>query len=95
MDYLRGGWKINLSIAIDYTASNMDPDQPSSLHYVDPRGVKQNQYEQALLAVGRIVEPYALDGNFAMFGFGGKPTFMGSNQVSHCFNVNGSPDPRI
>jgi len=30
-----------------------------------------------------------------VFGFGGKPRFLGSNQTSHCFNLNGQPDPRI
>lgn len=24
-EYLKGGWKINMSVAIDYTASNGDP----------------------------------------------------------------------
>jgi len=60
MEYLRSGWKINLSVAIDYTASNGDPMDKTSLHYLDPKG-HLNQYESALLSVGRIVEPYAMD----------------------------------
>jgi hypothetical protein len=41
------------------------------------------------------MEPYAFEGQFAVFGFGGKPLYMGSNQTSHCFNLNGLSDPRI
>jgi hypothetical protein len=47
------------------------------------------------LSVGKIVEPYAMNSEFACFGFGGIPRFMGSNAVSHCFNLSGQADPRI
>ena len=30
--FLRMGWQINLSVAIDFTKSNGDPKMPSSLH---------------------------------------------------------------
>lgn len=33
MEYLRSGWCINLSVAIDYTASNGDVIDKTSLHY--------------------------------------------------------------
>ena len=36
VDYLRGGWAISLVCAIDYTASNGNRDQPTSLHYIGP-----------------------------------------------------------
>ena len=52
-----------------------------------------NEYEEALLGVGKIVEPYAMNNQFAVFGFGGIPRYMGSNSVSHCFNLNGQPNP--
>jgi hypothetical protein len=61
MEYLRSGWAINLSCAIDYTASNKEATNLESLHYQDPEGKLLNQYEQALLSVGVVVEPYALD----------------------------------
>lgn len=32
-DYLKGGWQLSLSIAIDFTGSNGDPTEPSSLHF--------------------------------------------------------------
>lgn len=94
MEYLRSGWAINLSCAIDFTASNKDIVFSDSLHFQHQNG-NLNQYEQALLSVGRVVEPYAMDQQFAVFGFGAKPLHLGSNQVSHCFNLNGLPDPRI
>jgi copine 5/8/9 len=34
-DYLQGGWQLSLSIAIDFTGSNGDPSEKSSLHYLD------------------------------------------------------------
>lgn len=35
LSYIQAGWQINLSIAIDYTASNSDPNLPYSLHYLN------------------------------------------------------------
>lgn len=36
LDYLRSGWQISVVCAIDYTASNGNPSQSSSLHYLGP-----------------------------------------------------------
>ena len=51
-EYLAGGWYINMSVAIDYTASNKDPTDPESLHFVsevDKKGErKKNDYERAM-----------------------------------------------
>ena len=86
VDYLRSGWQVSLSVAIDYTASNGEPSQPGSLHALGPN----NQYENALFNVGKVVEPYDSDANFPVFGFGGIPRHMGINGVNHCFAVNGN-----
>jgi hypothetical protein len=92
VDYLRSGWQVSLSVAIDYTASNGEPSQPGSLHALGPN----NQYENALFNVGQVVEPYDSDANFPVFGFGGIPRHMGINGVNHCFAVNGNPaNPEI
>ena len=32
VDYLKSGWNINMSVAIDFTGSNKDIDDPDSLH---------------------------------------------------------------
>ena len=90
-DYLRAGWEISMTAAIDYTASNGEPSHPNSLHALGPN----NQYINALSSVGYIVEPYDNDRMFPTFGFGGMHRGMGMSSVSHCFPINGSPDPNI
>ena len=57
IDYLRSGWEVSLTLAIDYTASNGETSNPNSLHYMGP----QNQYENAIFNVGQVVEPYDHD----------------------------------
>ena len=34
VDYLRSGWGISLSVAIDFTGSNGEPSRSDSLHYL-------------------------------------------------------------
>jgi hypothetical protein len=34
VDYLRSGWGISLAVAIDFTSSNGEYSNPSSLHYL-------------------------------------------------------------
>ena len=92
VDYLRAGWGISLVAAIDYTASNGNPSDRNSLHYMGAH----NQYESALSNVGMVVEPYDSDRSFPVFGFGGIPRHLGVNSVNHCFAMNGNPgDPNI
>ena len=93
-EYLKSGWYINMSVAIDYTASNGDPTEPSSLHYNNPDKEKKNQYETAMEQVGKVLETYAYKKKFMAFGFGGR---VGSSEhCSHCFELNGNQqDPAI
>ena len=84
IDYLRGGMQISLSIAIDFTASNLPITDPKSLHYT---GVDNNQYEIAIKACGDIVANYDYNQMFATYGFGGK--FYGRQNVDFCFPLNG------
>lgn len=49
-----------------------------------------NQYEAAIVQVGSILEPYDGDKIFPTFGFGGIPTYMGTNATLHCFPLNGN-----
>ena len=93
IDYLRKGMQINLDIAIDYTASNNDPqDNPIPLHNTDPR--YPNNYERAIESCGSIVAFYDYDQLFPVYGFGGIPRspYNPTNQVDHCFNVNFKKD---
>ena len=45
--------------------------------------------------MGQILEPYAFDRKFALFGFGGVPKFLGATTVNHCFNLTGTADPTV
>ena len=80
--------QINLEIAIDYTLSNGDPNEPDSLHYMN--GEKRNDYEEAIKSCGDIIAYYDSDESFPVYGFGGIP--QGSEEVSHCFNKNFNKD---
>ncbi|KAG7401787.1 hypothetical protein PHYBOEH_010250 [Phytophthora boehmeriae] len=71
IDYLRGGLEMNLVIGIDYTASNGPPNDPRSLHFIDPRG--PNQYQHAISATVSILQEYDSDKQFPVYGFGGIP----------------------
>lgn len=42
IDYLRSGWTISFSCAIDYTSSNGNYTNPISLHFI---GSTSNQYQ--------------------------------------------------
>lgn len=91
-DYLQRGWQLSLSIAIDFTGSNGDPSEKSSLHYLDGH----NQYESAISSIGTILETYDDNKCFPVWGFGGIPKFMGEKDPNHCFPLNGnSKNPEV
>lgn len=43
-------------VGIDFTASNGNPREPYSLHYINPLG--NNEYLDAIWAVGQIIQDY-------------------------------------
>eukprot|EP01091_Cochliopodium_minus_P012551 TRINITY_DN3823_c1_g1_i1.p1 TRINITY_DN3823_c1_g1~~TRINITY_DN3823_c1_g1_i1.p1 ORF type:complete len:724 (-),score=170.10 TRINITY_DN3823_c1_g1_i1:161-2263(-) len=88
LDYIQGGCKINLVVAVDFTASNGNPQLSSSLHYDNPN--TPNEYQQAIKEVGTILCEYDTDQMFPCYGFGAK--LPPNNQVSHCFPLNGNPN---
>ncbi len=47
-------------MAVDFTASNGHPAEPTSLHYVSPMGT-YNPYQQAIISVGNVLQPYDTD----------------------------------
>uniref|UniRef100_A0A673KTX3 Copine IVb n=1 Tax=Sinocyclocheilus rhinocerous TaxID=307959 RepID=A0A673KTX3_9TELE len=77
-----------ITVAIDFTASNGDPRNSCSLHYIHP--YQPNEYLKALIAVGEICQDYDSDKMFPAFGFGAQipPDF----KVSHDFAVNFDED---
>jgi Copine len=50
------------------SGSNGDPCSDSSLHYVDPSHLVLNQYQQAILNIGSILEEYDSDQRFPVYG---------------------------
>ena len=52
VDYLRSGWQMSLSVAIDFTASNGQVNDETSLH----ANGENNDYTQAIKQVGEILE---------------------------------------
>jgi hypothetical protein len=80
-EFLKGGVQLNLVVAIDFTASNGQPFDTRSLHYLAPGGDSLNAYEKCVRAVGEILCPYDSDQLFPVVGFGAKI----GNVVQHCF----------
>ena len=91
LEYITRGLQINLIIGIDFTASNLTPNDPKSLHYGGSN--MPSQYERAIKSCGTILAYYDHDQNFAVYGFGGRPP--GENMVNHCFNLNLQNSPYI
>ena len=81
---------MNFSVAIDFTLSNGDPKDPRSLHFLD-QSTWENQYTQAIKAVGEIIEDYDFDKQFPALGFGGRVPPAG--EVSHEFFLNLQDNP--
>lgn len=59
VDYLQSGIQLNFTVAIDFTASNKNPRDPSSLHCILPN--QDNQYTMAIKSVGGIIQDYDTD----------------------------------
>uniref|UniRef100_A0A669CM29 Copine family member 9 n=1 Tax=Oreochromis niloticus TaxID=8128 RepID=A0A669CM29_ORENI len=88
VDFIRGGTQLNFTVAIDFTASNGNPSQPTSLHYMSP--YQMNAYAMALKAVGEIIQDYDSDKLFPAYGFGAK--LPPDGKISHAFPLNGDND---
>ncbi|XP_069792761.1 copine-9-like isoform X3 [Narcine bancroftii] len=88
VDYIKGGTQLNFTVAIDFTASNGNPSQPTSLHYMNP--YQMNAYAMALKAVGEIIQDYDSDKLFPALGFGAK--LPPDGKVSHEFPLNADAD---
>lgn len=83
LDFIFGGTQINFTVAIDFTASNRNPTEPNSLHYISNQ---PNDYMKAIWSVGNVIQDYDSDKMYPALGFGAKvpPTW----QVSHEFAIN-------
>ncbi|KAM3138198.1 hypothetical protein pb186bvf_009661 [Paramecium bursaria] len=97
VDFIQGGLQLNLLVAIDFTESNKDIDDITSLHYQDPKG-SPSLYEQAIVSVGEILINYDYDKKVPVYGFGCKPKLktIRSDQVNQCFPLNDNlDDPEV
>ncbi|XP_065287262.2 copine-8-like isoform X5 [Dermacentor albipictus] len=83
---LGGGMQMHFTVAVDFTASNGDPRDPTSLHFLDP--VRPNAYAMAIRAVGEVIQDYDSDKMFPALGFGAR--LPPDGRVSHEFFLNGS-----
>ena len=81
----QGGCELNFVVGIDFTGSNGDPREPSSLHYLG--GNTPNQYTQAITAVGNVIQDYDSDQLYPAFGFGARlpPTWQVTKFYTFCF----------
>jgi len=92
LDYLGSGCEITVSFAIDFTMSNKEASEEASLHYTGGEGY--NQYQQAMVSVGEILENYDHDKKFAVVGYGGIPP--GKEEADHCFALSmNEQDPEV
>ena len=90
LDYLRGGMQMNLMVSIDFTGSNGDPHQRTSLHHMDP--VHPNQYVRAIMGVGDVLLQYDTDKQVPAFGFGAR---LPDGNVNMCFHLNFDQNPYV
>ena len=69
--YLKNKWKISVGVAIDFTLSNMEYENPKSNHFQSGKDTDMNPYERAIFEVGSVLESYTYDKKSHLQGFGG------------------------
>jgi len=79
-----GGTEFAVDFAIDFTNSNGDPKEKTSLHYINPKFdplnfYTMNDYQKAISAIGYVLEPYDSNKLMGVYGYGG------------CFNKSDKP----
>ena len=77
------GLNIDLSIAIDFTGSNGNPNYSSSLHYISDGFV--NNYEKSIRACADILSIYNKNDEYDVYGFGADDI---NGKFMECFNIN-------
>lgn len=84
LDFVRGGMQLEFAVSIDFTASNGNPTQPGTRHFIDQFCL--NQYELAIKSVLEICEHYNSTKIFEAFGFGAK--IPPNDEASHLFPLD-------
>jgi hypothetical protein len=70
LQYINGGFELNLMVAVDCTTKNGPIHTEQSLHHRSPHYL--NDYQAVMSKLGSIVEHYGTSRRFAMWGFGGR-----------------------
>ncbi|EGR30297.1 hypothetical protein IMG5_135630 [Ichthyophthirius multifiliis] len=88
IDYVQGGYQINVIAAVDFTASNGDINDPISLHSSD---LLKNQYLQTLKKTLNVLLQFDSNKRIKLYGFGGVPQYpnLKSYDTDHCFPLTG------
>ena len=89
---MKNGVHLELTLGIDFTASNGLINNPKSLHYIAPG--RYNDYEQAIKSCGFVIAFYDYDQLFPVYGFGAIIDVK-VPQVNMCFNINFQSNPNI
>ena len=88
LDYIKGGMRINMTVAIDFTQKNGPQKNSKSLHYIDPHKSRHilNQYAATLCCLGRVLQHYNKERIFSALGFGAR--LLNETGVSQNFTLN-------
>lgn len=84
LDYIYGGCEIKLSVAIDFSKSNGDKDDPRSLHTKDEA---ENAYIKAIKSAVTIMQYYNASKRIVAYGFGAN--VVHNHENSNCFSLTG------
>ena len=87
VDFLKAGLNMTLVLGVDMTASNKEPQNPESLHFINPPNL--NLYQQAIISVGEILQKYNHTRMIPAYGFGAKED--PNLPTSHFFPLNANP----
>ena len=85
---LQKGLNIELIIAIDFTQSNGNINNPSCLHYIKDDFV--NNYEKGIREIYDIFSIYNKSNQYDLFGFGGLNYYF--NNCKYCFDIKDMND---
>jgi len=73
--FLLHGIEIDIAFAIDFTSSNGNPHEDTSLHRLISKNKVDfrefNEYHKAISAVGNVIDTYNSNKKYAVYGFGG------------------------
>ncbi|KAJ9464977.1 Protein BONZAI 3 [Diplonema papillatum] len=91
LEYVKGGFEINLTICVDFSSSNGKPTDVTSLHYSDPNRRLDNEYVKALKAVVKVLGEYDKDQAFPFYGYGARERTSMDPAASDIFPVTFDP----